>query len=85
MAVNCSDPGALADAARCFARCIPDGEQLAVQTYLLAVLSNSVAGTSLDPTTLANAARCFTRCIPGGILPEVQAYLLCQIANASGA
>lgn len=76
MAVNC-DPSSLANAAKCFDSCIPPGEQLAVQTYLLAV----IAGGSLDPSVLANAAKCFDTCIPQGEQLAVQNYLLCQIAN----
>jgi hypothetical protein len=76
MAVNC-DPSTLANAATCFDCDIPPGQQLAVQTYLLAV----IAGGSLDPTTLANAARCFQDCIPKGQQLAVQNYLLCQILS----
>jgi len=76
MAVNC-DPSSLADAAKCFDSCIPPGDQLAVQTYLLAV----IAGVALDPSALANAARCFQQCIPKGEQLAVQNYLLCLIVN----
>lgn len=75
--IDCSDPNALLDAANCF-RCIPPGEQAAVQTYLLAV----IAGGSLDPNELMQQAKCF-KCIPTGMLPEVMAMLLCNIANAA--
>lgn len=77
MPVDC-DASSLANAARCFNDCIPKGEQLAVQTYLLAV----IAGGSMDPSTLANNARCFFDCIPKGQQLAVQNYLLCQIVNA---
>ncbi len=76
MAVNC-DPSSLANAATCFDSCIPAGAQLAVQTYLLAL----IAGGSMDPSTLANNARCFLDCIPQGEQLAVQNYLLCQIVN----
>lgn len=72
MAVNC-DTDALLDAAKCF-KCIPDGEQAVIQTYLLAV----AAGGSLDPDVLMAQAKCF-KCIPPGMLAEIQVFLLCQI------
>jgi hypothetical protein len=67
----------LANAARCFDSCIPPGEQLAVQTYLLLQIS----GLSLTPQQLADAARCFQQCIPKGEQLAVQNYLLCQLVN----
>lgn len=72
--INC-DPQALVTAAEQFQCCIPDGMQMAVQTYLLAV----IAGGSLDPQVLARAAECF-KCLDG-MQAEVQTYLLCQILN----
>lgn len=75
MAVNCDDPNALLEAAKCF-KCIPSGLQGAVQTYLLAV----IAGGSLDPDTLMQQANEFQK-IPKGMLPEVMAMLLCNIVN----
>ncbi len=77
MAVDCSTDS-LVDGAKCFLECIPPGGQLAVQTYLLALL----AGGSMDPTVLMNNARCFEACIPPGNQLAVQNYLLCQIASA---
>lgn len=74
MAVSC-DPNDLLQAAKCF-KCIPEGTQAEVQTYLLAV----IAGGSLDPNTLMAQAACF-KCIPKGMLPEVMAMLLCNIVN----
>lgn len=82
MAVNC-DPSTLAANAVCFASCIPDGMQAAVQTYLLAQLAATTAGTSTDPQVLLTAAAPFAKLF--GMEGAVQAYLLCQIANASGA
>jgi hypothetical protein len=73
MAVNC-DPNALLDAAKCF-RCIPDGMQAPVQTFLLAV----IAGGSTDPEVLMQQAACF-RCADG-MHQEIQTMLLCQITN----
>lgn len=73
MAVNC-DPNALLDAAKCF-RCVPDGMQAAVQTFLLAV----IAGGSTDPEVLMKQAACF-RCADG-MQAEIQTMLLCQIVN----
>lgn len=78
MALNC-DPNALAQAATCF-DCLSPNTQLAVQTYLLALL----AGASLNPNTLAAQAAQFEKMNPPTLL-EIQAYLLCQIATASGA
>lgn len=85
--MNC-DPSSLAAAAVCFDRCIPPGEQAAVQTYLLAQIAfNMNATTTTDPQALLTAAlqspNSFLR-IKGAEL-EVMAYLLCQIAGASGA
>ena len=83
MAINC-DPSSLANAARCFEQCIPPGGQLAVQTYLLAQIANSLnSAISTDPSALATAASSYMRLT--GFQLEVQAYLLCQIASASGA
>lgn len=82
MAIDCSPQG-LATAAQCFEACVPEGMHPAMQTYLLAQIANTLAGTSTDPGTLANLARCF-RCLDGNH-GAVQDYLLCQIATASGA
>lgn len=82
MPIDCTPQG-LATASACFESCIPDGMHWAIQTYLLAQIANTLAGTSTDPGTLANLARCF-RCLDGN-QAAVQAYLLCQIATASGA
>lgn len=82
MAINC-DPSTLPNAARCFEQCIPPGDQQAVQTYLLAQIANSLAGTSTDPQTLAGLSAPFLRL--KGIEQDVQLYLLCAIASASGA
>lgn len=83
MAVNC-DPSTLAANAVCFASCIPDGMQAAVQTYLLAQIAHTLDGTiSTDPQVLLTNAAGFTKVF--GLEAAVQAYLLCQIATASGA
>lgn len=82
MAVECTPQG-LVTGAQCFQTCVPDGMHQAIQTYLLAQIANSMAGTSTDPQTLANLAKCF-RCLDGN-QASVQSYLLCQIATASGA
>ncbi len=81
MATNC-DPSTIANDARCFSSCIPMGEQLAVQTYLLAqtALAQGVIA-SADPSTLANLARCYESCIPIGEQLAVQNFLLCQLVN----
>lgn len=76
MPISC-DPNDLAQAAACFDKCIPPGDQLAVQTYLLAV----IAGESIDPNALMQKAACM-KCIPKGMQLEVMLYLLCQIVNA---
>jgi hypothetical protein len=36
--VDLTNPSALANAARCFMQCVPPGDQLAVQNYLLVQL-----------------------------------------------
>lgn len=78
MALPSTDPSTLANAARCFSCTIPMGDQLAVQTYLLAV----IAGVSTtDPSTLANNARCFSSCIPDSMQLAVQNYLLTQLLS----
>ena len=82
MSLQSTDPSVLANAARCFTSCIPPGDQLAVQTYLLAVtagLDTSAAGVA----TLVNAARCFSSCIPPGDQLAVQNYILAQLAAAA--
>jgi hypothetical protein len=75
MAVSC-DPNTLLQQSACFNSCIPHGSQLAVQTYLLAV----IAGGSQDPNALLQAAKAFQSLGEKSLL-EVQAYLLCQILN----
>jgi hypothetical protein len=80
MAQTSTDPLVLAAAANCFMQCIPIGEQLAVQTYLLAViagLDTSQAGVQ----TLINNARCFMQCIPPGDQLAVQNFILAQLAS----
>ncbi len=82
MALASTDPSVLANNARCFASCIPPGDQLAVQTYLLAVtagLDTSPAGVA----TIVNAARCFASCIPPGDQLAVQNYILAQLASVA--
>lgn len=74
--MNC-DPDSLVQAAKCW-NCIPPGQQLAVQTYLLAV----IAGGSLDPDTLLEEAKCFS-CLPPSLLSNIIALLLCNISNNS--
>lgn len=76
MAISC-DTNSLMQASACFDSCIPPGKQLAVQTYLLAV----IAGGSLDPNVLMQAASCFESCIPSGMQLPVQNMLLCNIVN----
>lgn len=75
MAVDC-DPNSLMEQAKCF-KCIPNGIQMEIQTYLLAV----IAGGSTDPAVLMEQAKCF-RCIPQGMQAEVQTMLLCNIVNS---
>jgi len=80
MAISSTDPNVLVSQAVCFLQCIPIGEQLAVQTYLLAViagLDTSQAGVQ----TLVNNARCFMQCIPPGDQLAVQNYILAQLAS----
>lgn len=71
-----TEVAALVESAKCFT-CLSEDDQIAVQTYLLAV---SVGG-SLDPATLLEAAKCF-RCMSQKDLLAIQAYLLCQLNNA---
>lgn len=62
--------------------CIPFGDQLAVQSYLLALIAG-VDTSSAGVQTLVNAARCFACTIPPGDQLAVQTYLLAQIAPSS--
>ncbi len=78
MAQASSDPLVLAAAANCFLQCIPIGEQLAVQTYLLAVIAG-LPTDSAGVANLVNSARCFMQCIPSGDQLAVQNYILAQI------
>lgn len=81
MAINC-DPSTLANNATCFSSCIPMGDQLAVQTYLLAQIAlNSGVTTTADPSALAALAASFMQTIPQGMQLAVQNYLLCQLVN----
>lgn len=67
------DPNTLAVDATCF-NCLPPGKQLAVETYLLAVIAGadtSEAGVN----ALGEAARCFS-CLPPGNQIAIQNYLL---------
>lgn len=75
MALDCSDPAALAAAAACF--CMSEREARAMQTYLLAV----IAGGSLDPDVLAAEAAQFRGIRPSDV-PGIQAMLLCSIVKA---
>jgi hypothetical protein len=80
MAQTSTDPLVLAAAANCIMQCIPVGQQLSVQTYLLAV----IAGLPTDAAgaaKLANDARCFTQCISPGDQLAVQNYILAQLAS----
>lgn len=73
MALSC-EPSDLVAAAKCF-DCIPKEMQMALQTYLLAV----IAGGSLDPKTLMEQAKCFQ--FPDHIQQQIQTMLLCEILN----
>lgn len=83
MSVSC-DPTILANNAVCFSQCVPPGEQLALQTYLLAQMAASIgAVSSADPNVLLsdpNVAK-FNQTIPIGMQIAVQNYLLCQLVN----
>lgn len=68
------DPTALANAARCFSKCIPDGMQPAVTTYLLA---NMVGITNTDQ--LLQAAKCW-KCADG-MHDAIKIFLLCNGVN----
>jgi len=81
MAVQC-DPVVLANNAICFEQCIPAGDHLPVQTYLLAQIALVTRFIpSADPSTLANLARCFECDIPVGDHLAAQNFL---IANSLG-
>jgi hypothetical protein len=75
---NC-DPEFIAQQAKCF-QCYDDKERRMVETYLLAQISNTLAGTSTDPGTLLKAAAQFQGVSEKGLV-QIQDYLLCQIAG----
>lgn len=78
MALPSTDPNTLNDTAKCFNKCIPVGDQLGVQTYLLAL----IAGQDVtNPSAIADAAKCFNKCIPPGDQIGTQNYLLVQILS----
>lgn len=80
MALASTDPSTLANAARCFLCTVPPGDQLAVQTYLLAIIAG--VDTSSDGVqALVNNARCFSCTIPPGDHLAVQNYLLVQLLS----
>jgi len=79
MAQVSSDPLVLAAAANCFMQCVPVGQQMAVNNYLLAV----IAGLPTDAAgvqAIVNNARCFMQCVPPGDQLAVGNYILSQIA-----
>ena len=78
MATSCV-PNDLAAAVQCF--CLPERTQLAVQTYLLAI----IAGGSTVPSTLVAAATAagFAN-LPEKQSLQIQAYLLCSILTNAG-
>lgn len=83
MPITCT-PAALEAAATCF--CMPEKQQIQIQTYLLLQIANTAgAGLPTDAKTL------LARATAGGFagLNEkqnrtVQSYLECQIAQISG-
>lgn len=68
-----TDIATLLDQAKCINSCIPQGMQLAVLIYLLA-LSAGVDPT--DTNALINNARCIDSCIPDGAKAAVITKLL---------
>lgn len=79
MAISC-DPSDVANAARCFDCYIPLGLQPRVQAYLLALIANNKAGTSLDPQTLISQLGAWG--VVSGMEQPIQAYLLCKAVDA---
>jgi hypothetical protein len=61
----------IAQGANCL--CLPQGMELAAQTYLLAQL----AGIT-DPATIMEGAKCF-KCIPDGMQLPAQIFLLNEL------
>ncbi len=78
MAVS-TDPKTLAFNARCF-MCLPSGDQLAVQTYLLATLAGLDTSTPAAIAAIYKAACGFT-CVPHGDMLAIQNYLLAQLLS----
>ncbi len=80
MAIASSDPKVLAQAAKCFA-CYTPAQQLAIQSYLLAVIAG-LPTNAAGVDAIALAAKCFMpSCIPSGYELSIQNYLLSQIAS----
>lgn len=77
MAIDC-DPSALANAARCFDRCIPVGLQPRIQTMLLARIAN----LGLTPQQLISAVSTDGWCCTSGFEQEIQNYALCKAVDA---
>jgi len=73
-----STPNQLAIAAACFAREIPQGDQLGCAIYLW----NIMAGLNLTPNALRAASKCFTAA--GGFPAGDQMGALLYLINQSG-
>lgn len=75
--IDCSDPGALAEAAKCY--CFANEKQA---TAIIIFLLWTIAESELTPEQLAQEAKCF--CFADKRMADaVIAYLLCQIVNGA--
>lgn len=70
------DANSLANAARCLSSSLGSTSLLAIEVYLLAIMT----GQSTDPNVLMEQAKCM-KCIPQGLFPAVIASILCRWAN----
>ena len=79
MAIASTDPKVLVTNAKCFLSCLTPKEQLAVQTYLLAVIAG-VDTSATGVKALVKQANCFF-CIQPNEQLQIQNYLLAQLAS----
>lgn len=73
-------PQELATEAKCFDACVPDGMQLALQSYLLDRLRIRAGGSVQTVEELIAQAKCYD-CIPKGMQMAVQIYLLDELLS----
>lgn len=76
----------IANLARQFGCCVPDGMDTAVSTYLLAqIVLTSNPSFDMSASSILNGARRFNCCVPPGMETAVMNYLLNEIFTNGGA